>query len=126
MKEILALSLSAFKNDDADAINSVEPLEEVIDRMKEGLRTAHIKRLSEGKCSIEAGFVWADLLTNLERTSDHCSNVAVCVAEMHENKMDLHTMLRSKKEGGSAYKEKYEEYCVRYSVQSFRPFFGAA
>ncbi len=116
VKEILALALEAFVEDDADAINSVEPLEEVIDRMKEGLRTAHIKRLSEGKCSIEAGFVWSDLLTNLERTSDHCSNIAGCVAEMHENKMDIHTMLRSKKEDGSVYKERYEEYSLKYSV----------
>ena len=116
VKEILGLSLAAFENDDVDAINSVEPLEEVIDRMKEGLRTAHIKRLSEGKCSIEAGFVWSDLLTNLERTSDHCSNIAGCVAEMHESKMDLHTMLRSKKEDGSLYKEKFEEYSAKYSV----------
>ena len=116
VKEILALSLAAFKNDEADAINSVEPLEEIIDRMKEDLRTAHIKRLSDGRCSIEAGFVWSDLLTNLERTSDHCSNIAGCVAEMHESKMDLHTMLRSKKEDGSVYREKLEEYSLKYSV----------
>ena len=116
VREILALTLSAFKNDDREAVNSVEPLEEIIDRMKEGLRTAHIKRLSEGVCSIEAGFVWSDLLTDLERVSDHCSNIAGCVAEMHENKMDLHTLLRSKKTDGSVYKEKFEEYRRKYTV----------
>ena len=73
--EILDLSLKAFVDNDMQAAHEVEPLEQVIDDLKEQLRTKHILRLQQGECSMEAGFVWADLLTNLERTSDHCSKI---------------------------------------------------
>ena len=79
---------------DAGIAASVEPLEGVIDDLKENLRTQHIKRLQAGNCSIEAGFVWSDLLTGLERTSDHCSNIAGCLFEMKKTEMNLHQTLR--------------------------------
>ena len=74
--EILDLSLRAFERQDVAIAELVEPLEQVIDTLKEQMRTRHILRMQQGHCSIEAGFVWSDLLTNLERTSDHCSNIA--------------------------------------------------
>ena len=116
VSEILDLALAAFLDNDANAADTVEPLEEVIDRMKENMRTAHIVRLGQGKCSIEAGFVWADLLTNLERTSDHCSNIAGCVLDAAEGNMDIHRSLRAKKSDGNLYSEKCTEYERKYMM----------
>ena len=79
--EILDLSLRSFERQDVAIAELVEPLEQVIDTLKEQMRTRHILRMQQGHCSIEAGFVWSDLLTNLERTSDHCSNIAGCVID---------------------------------------------
>ncbi|MBR3865659.1 MAG: Na/Pi cotransporter family protein, partial [Clostridia bacterium] len=79
--EIVTLSYSSFVENNAEQANLVEPLEQVIDRMKELLRTRHIDRLRVGECGIEAGFVWSDLITNMERVSDHCSNIAGCVMD---------------------------------------------
>ena len=75
------LSYGAFIESNAEQANLVEPLEQIIDRMKELLRTRHIDRLRVGECGIEAGFVWSDLITNMERVSDHCSNIAGCVMD---------------------------------------------
>ena len=116
VNEILDLTLVAFNNNDAGAADTVEPLEEVIDRMKENMRTAHIVRLSKGLCSIEAGFVWSDLLTNLERTSDHCSNLAVCVLDAKEGNMDLHRSLRDKRTSDSEYLDRISEYEEKYMI----------
>ena len=91
--EILDRSADAFRRADAQAAAAVEPLEQVVDLLKEQLRTRHILRMREGKCSIEAGFVWADLLTDLERTSDHCSNIAVRMVGMEAgDDYDSHTL----------------------------------
>ncbi len=114
VSEILDLASYAFINNDTAAADNVEPLEEVIDRMKENMRTAHILRLSKGLCSIEAGFVWSDLLTNLERTSDHCFNLAVCVLDAKEGNMDIHSFLRAKKADSNRYLEKLSEYESKY------------
>ena len=81
VKEIMTASVSAFIAGDYSQIQNVDPLEEVIDRMKDTLRAKHISRLQQGQCSIDAGFVWADLLTSLERISDHCCNIAGCLRE---------------------------------------------
>ena len=84
--------------------------------MKENMRTAHIVRLGKGLCSIEAGFVWSDLLTNLERTSDHCSNLAVCVLDAKEGNMDLHRSLRDKRTSDSEYLDRISEYEEKYMI----------
>lgn len=83
VKEIVGASVSGFITGDLSQIENVAPLEEVIDRMKDTLRAKHISRLQQGQCSIDAGFVWADLLTSLERISDHCCNIAGCLQEAH-------------------------------------------
>ncbi len=116
VSEILQLSLDAFLNDDYSAAGMVEPLEQVIDGLKEQLRTNHILRLQKEECSIEAGFVWSDLLTNLERVSDHCSNIAGCIMDMHEGKLNLHQSLREMKEDRSQFAERYEMYQKKYMV----------
>ena len=93
--EIVTLSHQAFVDEDATKANFVEPLEQVIDRMKELLRTRHIDRLRLGECGIEAGFVWSDLITNMERVSDHCSNIAGCVMDTQNQNMNLHETLKT-------------------------------
>ena len=117
VSEILDLSLDAFLRDDLGPAGLVEPLEQVIDGLKEQLRTAHILRLQQEKCSIEAGFVWSDLLTNLERVSDHCSNIAGCVLDMHEGNLNLHESLRAMKEDRENFEDRYLVYRKKYSVE---------
>ncbi len=94
----------------------VEPLEEVIDELKESLRSSHIVRLRHGECSIEAGFVWADLLTTLERTADHCSNIAMCLIDSKKNNMNLHESVRNIKDDNPEYKEQYKQYMEKYMI----------
>ena len=112
--EIVTLSYSAFVENNAEQANLVEPLEQVIDRMKELLRTRHIDRLRMGECGIEAGFVWSDLTTNMERVSDHCSNIAGCVMDIKEQNMNLHESLKLLRSDSEFYREKYTEYTKKY------------
>ena len=93
--EILDLTMSAIATGDLAVAAKVEPLEEVIDDLKEELRTRHSVRLSQGNCSIETGFVWSDLLTNLERVSDHCSNIAGCIIDTANHNLNLHESTRA-------------------------------
>ncbi len=112
--EIVTLSYGAFLENNAEQANLVEPLEQVIDRMKELLRTRHIDRLRMGDCGIEAGFVWSDLITNMERVSDHCSNIAGCVMDTKEQNMNLHESLKMLRSDSEFYREKYTEYTKKY------------
>ncbi|MBQ8841693.1 MAG: Na/Pi cotransporter family protein [Ruminiclostridium sp.] len=112
--EIVALSYDAFVDNNVDIANLVEPLEQVIDRMKELLRTRHIDRLRVGDCGIEAGFVWNDLITNMERVSDHCSNIAGCVLDTKEQNMNLHESLKLIRSDSEFYRDKYTEYTKKY------------
>ncbi len=116
VKEILTLTEKAFNDNDMDAAMSVEPLEQVIDELKERLRTNHIKRLQQGSCSVEAGFVWFDLLHDLERISDHCSNIAGCVIEATHNDINLHEGLRFIRNDSSDYYERFRQYMDTYKV----------
>ena len=95
VREILHLAINAFAAGDSAAAAQVEPLEEVIDKLKEQMRTRHILRMQRGACSIEAGFVWSDLLTDLERISDHCSNIAGCLLDAAQHNLNLHETLRT-------------------------------
>lgn len=112
--EIVDMSYLSFINEDAEKATIVEPLEQVIDRMKELLRTRHIDRLRMSECSIEAGFVWSDLLTNMERVSDHCSNIAGCVIDTKQQNMNLHKSLKNFRSDSPVYREKYTEYTKKY------------
>ncbi len=114
VQEILELSLDAFDNGNVDAAQRVEPLEQVIDLMKETMRTQHILRLQQQNCSMEVGFVWSDLLTNLERCSDHCSNVAGCVIDALQNNMNLHESLRATRTESDTYRRQYHAYTEKY------------
>lgn len=116
VREILELSIKAFCNNDLDAIESVEPLEQVIDSLKEKLRTQHILRLQQGGCTIDAGFVWSDLLTNFERTSDHCSNIAGCLIDFNHHDMNIHENLRAIKTDDATFKYKFKKYTEKYTI----------
>ncbi len=115
VSEILSLACTAFTENNLEAAAKVEPLEQVIDDLRDRLRNAHISRLKAGNCSIEAGFVWSDLLTNLERTADHCSNIAACVLEVSEWNMNLHESIRNMKQTSAYYESKYKEYLIKYN-----------
>ncbi len=115
VSEILTLSYLAFINNDLEKAYDVEPLEQVIDGLKTVLRNGHIMRLKGGSCSIEAGFVWADLITNLERTSDHCSNIAACVIDASENNMNVHQSIRDLKDN-KEFNSKFAFYTEKYAI----------
>lgn len=114
--EILELTLDAFVNNDIKAANNVEPLEQIIDELKDKLRNGHTLRLQKGECSIEAGFIWSDLLTNLERVSDHCSNIAVCVTDALKNNMNVHESLKIMKAESEYYKDRCAFYAEKYML----------
>lgn len=114
--EILDLTRRAFVENDLNAALSVEPLEQVIDILKEKLRAQHIVRLQQGECSIDAGFVWSDLLTNLGRTSDHCSNIAACMIDMASNSMNLHESIRAFRNESPEFRAKFKEYAKKYAI----------
>ncbi len=115
VNEIMELSLDAFLSDDPKTAFMVEPLEQVIDHLKEQMRTRHILRLQQGVCSIGAGFVWSDLLTDLERAADHCSNIAGCVIDMQQNNMNIHESLRSIRNDSEDFQREYRAYAAKYS-----------
>lgn len=108
------LALKAFENNNLDTAFDIDPLEEIINKLKARLRANHKLRLQKGACSIETGFVWADLLTNLERVSDHCSNIADCIIETSHNNLNLHENLHTMKAESEAFKNKYEAYAKKY------------
>ena len=100
LRDILDQALNSFSADDPDTAKKVEPLEETVDRLIEEIRVRHIQRLQTGECTIRLGFVLNDLLTNFERVSDHCSNIAVSIIEEHNGEADRHAYLHSVKAGG--------------------------
>ena len=101
LEEILTAAVDCFRADDPAAAKLVEPLEETIDRLTDEIRARHIHRLQSGECTVQLGFILNDLLTNLERVSDHCSNIAVCVMEEREDRAEQrHAFLHDFKAAG--------------------------
>ena len=116
VNDILMRALDAFRQQDMTAARQVEPLEQVIDDLKEQLRTRHILRMQQGQCSIEAGFVWSDLLTDLERTSDHCSNIAGCVIDAAHHDLNMHATLDAARRRDPDFREQYQRCAAKYQV----------
>ena len=114
--ECLDLTLTAFLKDDMDSARRVEPLEQVIDVLHNQLRSRQVLRLQQGVCTIEDGFVWTDLLTSLERVSDHCSNIAGCVLEMAHASLGLHEFLSDVRREDPEYGVHYDEYARKYAL----------
>lgn len=117
IKEIVTKTMDAFERSDIATAHMVEPLEEVIDELKAELKVRHIRRLREGRCTIELGFILQDLLTNYERISDHCSNIAVCIIEIDKTSFDTHEYLHEIKTGSDSDFVKYfKEYENKYTL----------
>ena len=113
--EVLSLAVKAFAENDMRSAKLVEPLEQVVDDLKDELRTRHILRMKKGDCSIEAGFVWADLLTNFERVSDHCSNVALCVLDAKKHTLSAHET-QHERSLRPDFAAAYEEFGRKYAL----------
>lgn len=116
VREVTALAYDSFVSGDVQAARQVEPLEQVIDDLKEEMRTRHIRRMQQGSCGIEAGFIWSDLLTNLERVSDHCSNIACCMIEGADHNLHRHEVLQSIRGSGEILDREYSSYRQKYAL----------
>ena len=109
--EILDLSYITLSDDNIDIAKSVEPLEQVIDRLNRKIKSGHIERLTQGDCTMELGFILSDILSNYERVADHCSNIAVCFIEIHNDSFEVHEYLNAVKTGNDEeFSKMYEEY----------------
>lgn len=117
MHDILKLTMLSFTEEDLSLAVQVEPLEEVIDGLSLEIRKRHVKRLRKGKCTIEMGFVLSDLITNFERVSDHCSNIAVCGLQVNEDEFDTHAYLEElKQESNMDFQGRVMVYQERYQL----------
>ncbi len=115
--DIVKLTTLSFLEEDLKLATQVEPLEEVIDRLNDEIKQRHVKRLRQGTCTIELGFVLSDITTDLERISDHCSNIAVCLLEVHDDELDSHAYINQlKKEDNIDFASKVVLYEQRYQL----------
>lgn len=117
VRDICALTVDSYCNDDNEKAAHVEPLEEVIDTLTKRIKENHIKRLKKGKCSMEMGFILEDILTGLERVSDHCSNIALDLITIDDNDYSTHGYYKNftEKERASFYNE-YEKVLQKYPL----------
>ncbi|MEE0913085.1 MAG: Na/Pi cotransporter family protein [Ruminococcus sp.] len=117
VKEIINNATLAFINNDVQLATKVEPLEQVIDRLRDKLKEAHIRRLTNGECTIELGFIFSDLITNIERVSDHCSNIAIGVIEINNDGYEAHEYLHELKNSDDVqYNADFKEYKKKYAL----------
>ena len=116
VREVTDTAVSAFCENSTEKARSVEPLEEVVDMLTKELRSRHIKRLAKAECGVTSGFIVNDMLTDFERVSDYCSNVALAVLERDEIKLEPHDYSKRLKKGNDEqynalfryYNEKYD------------------
>lgn len=117
VSEILSLAVQALNLEDMEIAAKVEPLEQVIDNINRKIKSGHVSRLKHGDCTIELGFILSDLLTNYERISDHCSNIAVCFIEISHDSFETHQYLSNVKSGDdNEFKKLYESYEIKYAI----------
>ncbi len=115
MTEIITITVDSFDRSDLELAKKVEPLEQVIDGLIAATNARHIERLKKGKCTIELGFILADVLNNCQRASDHCSNIAVCLIQTKRDAFETHSYLNKVKTSGqSGFVEIYNEYAATY------------
>ncbi len=118
VQEILSMSVLSLKEENLQIASQVEPLEQVIDNLKRKIKLGHISRLKQGDCTMELGFILSDLLTNYERISDHCSNIAVCFIEIAHGSFDTHEYLNHvKNENDSNFNNLYNSFMEKYQIQ---------
>jgi len=116
LQTIMEMAITAFEKNDLEMALKVEPLEDVVDDLKSILRGRHIERLKANKCTIELGFMFSDLLTNYERVSDHCSNIAVSLLTSAQDNMDVHAFLNESRKLEKEYQDLYKEYQAQFGV----------
>lgn len=117
VREILRLSTESFIREDIEEAVLVEPLEEVVDDLKDELKKRHVKRLREGKCTIELGFVLSDLTTGFERVADHCSNLAACLIQTAEHDFEMHKYVGMLAKGeNTPFHKNYLAYGKKYAL----------
>ena len=110
IKDIVNITIEVFETEDVRKATSVEPLEEVIDNLNQKIKNRHVKRLQNGECTIELGFILSDICTNYERVSDHCSNIAVCIIQMQTDGLGAHGYLDNvKSENNEEFRNEYQE-----------------
>ena len=116
--DVINYTMTAFADNDLEHAMKVEPQEEVVDHLVKEIKARHIRRLRDGKCTVEYGFVLEDLLTAYERSADHCSNVAVEMLQVAEGKLEAHEYLNALKSGeldeSAKYSERFEKYRAKY------------
>ena len=117
VREILSITINMLENDDLQIAKRIEPLEQIIDNLKNKIKNNHIMRLQVGECTVELGFILSDLLTNYERIADHCSNIAVAVLGNANSNFEAHDyMMHVKNEGKNEFFEQYDYYKTKYSI----------
>ncbi len=116
VEKIVADTVLAYEKNDIALAFRVEPLEQVVDKLISKIRSNHIQRLQKGNCTIELGFVLSDILTNYERISDHCSNIAVSIIETSHGSYDAHKYLNEVKHDNAKFNEIFEEYKSQYVI----------
>ena len=116
LEEILSIAISSYCDNNVKGAYRVEPLEEVIDDMVAIIKTNHIRRLTAGECDIERGFILNDFLNNFERVSDHCSNVAVTIIELSNNRFDTHRYIHSVAYNTEGFRDDYKAYSEKYRI----------
>lgn len=123
VREAVDISFDAFKSNSKNEADKVEPLEELIETLAVELKARHIRRLREGKCTIELGFAHSDILNNLERVADHCSNIAVDVIQSDQLEFDAHEYLDGiKNKDNQQFARDYKAYKEKYRLPETRSF----
>lgn len=119
VEESVEIAVKSFCDDDIALAAKVEPLEEVIDNLKSGLKKQHVLRLQRNECTIELGFIFSDLISVLERISDHCSNIAGCIIEMSHDRMEMHSYAyKIKHEPDNEFYKLFQEYSEKYTLST--------
>lgn len=116
VREIVSITLSAYEHNSPEEATAVEPLEQVIDTLVATMKGRHIKRLQQGQCSIELGFILTDLLNNCARISDHCSNIAVSIIEIAHDSFDTHKYLNDVRHGNKYFNDIFDSYLEKYQI----------
>ena len=119
VSDILTRTVDAYRSFDRNLAMKVEPQEQVVDALVREVKSRHVRRLRDGLCSVEYGFVMEDLLTAIERSADHCYNVAVEILQVTEGKLEAHEYLNSLKAGelreNAAFSERFARYKAQYA-----------
>ena len=116
VEDVMDLAVEAFIGRDTVLAARIDPLEQVVDDLKDQLRIQHVARLKQGICSLTLGFVYTDILTDLERVSDHCSNLAMGVIQLTHAEYEPHSYVAALKGGGSEFDTLYQEYTNKYRL----------